>query len=364
MASRDWKSTLERLLASPAAKWGTIAVPLVIAWLQFVFKDAITSSWPFFRQWPGISQGKPVWSVILYWTLIPISATLIYCYGWAKDREAKRLRAIPDGQYLKEFSRRICDSEYRLAKMPRIAKADLAEMLSTLRSLLDGVAVLASNYDLRSKTRYAANVMYFVSRDDLPSYAPLLYAGTKKKLASLSGALFLSKEFSSAEHGDGDSDPFVTDIALPLPNQTSEGEKLHLLPGAQKVYLQKLSETPSDKRLGTDGADDVSKIELDGLDQDDRRNVKKFYSDSGAGRAIKSFMSFPLFSSEQEIIGVLNIQCNKTNWVGGEEERKDYCITLLMPLVNAIGNITDLVLQEIRRSITPASAKVGPSPAL
>jgi hypothetical protein len=349
ISNTDGKSTAEQVFGSEAMKWAIIAVPIVIAWLQFVFKDDITRAWPFFHAWPGF-EGTAVLSVILYWTLIPVSVALIYYHGWAKDREARRLRALPDGRYLSDFARRICDGEDRLAKAPRIAKADLAELLELLRSLLEGVAVLAATYDYRPGARYAANVMFFVSREQFPGdYTLLLYGKTKEKLDKLQGVLLLSQEFSSAAHGDGHVDPLLGDVALPVPGADLEGKIHPVLPGAPKVYLQQVAIANS-HRMRTDSVDDVSKMELEGLgfDQNEVREIRDYFSESGSGRAVKSFMSFPLFTNEQKLFGVLNIHSSRTDWVGGGDDRQQYCSALLMPLVNSVGNVADAILQAIR----------------
>jgi hypothetical protein len=36
-------------------------------------------------------------------------------------------------------------------------------------------------------------------------------------------------------------------------------------------------------------------------------------------------------------------------WMGGEEERQDKCAMLLMPLVNEVGNLMELILKEQRK---------------
>jgi hypothetical protein len=196
--------------------------------------------------------------------------------------------------------------------------------------------------------------MFFVDAVHLSHFEDLLLFGKPDmKAGNLQGAMILVKDYSSAARGDSlGEDPELSNVALPIVKPPNSGAKRrYILRGAPAVFLEDTKTAPV-KRMKTDVVNDVRKFDFKalGLDEDEVNAVKTAYNTEGkTGQQVMSFMSFPLFRRTGEKLGALNIHCSMIQWMGGEEERQDKCAMLLMPLVNEVGNLMELILKEQRK---------------
>jgi len=320
--------------------------PLVVGAMAFGFKDAIAKAWPW-GDWPGAHRTL-VMPAILYWVSLFAGFVLYLFQKWGENSVKKRRETMPSDHFVSQFGIDICKREDTLiTHAPRVLSAAAQDGSVAVRQLLESIADLSSIFDGRTGVQYAANVMLFIDLSQLSPYKHLLVFGQgDEQFKELMGALILWKKYS-ATAGDEKEDPHLSDLALPVPrtDKSDDKKKWRALPGAPRVYLRHVGATKVE-RMSIHGIDDLAKFRFDDLDikfDEDRDKVRAYYSDTGQGSAVMSFMSFPMYRSKGDIFGTINVHCDRTNWANGSEERKQNCIALLMPLINSVGNVMELV---------------------
>lgn len=352
-----------------------IAVPPVIMGLMTTFYKAdLVRAWPLI-DWPG-SEWTPVGPAIIFWGCLAIWPVMFICREYVKNRENesnktqsqgrfadlqgrfdslqrefdglnknidKAVQAFPLGGFIRKFALAVCKSEDSLCSVaPRFAGAtpDKSALVAILRELLSDIASIAAAYDGRGTIRYAANVMFFAENDNLQTYAKIPMLGGAH--TNLEGALILQAAFSAEQDVPEKPDGLPSEVVLPVPKST---DSKSLLPGAPRVYRRAVSIKAS-QRMQTHGVDDIRTWDFATLGWTEAQvgDARDYYSDSGAGRAVRSFMSFPLFGQDtQAVIAVLNIHCNDSNWMNGDKEKKGNAVALLMALVNEVGRVVRLI---------------------
>jgi hypothetical protein len=367
-ATSQNKNGLIRVFGSPGIKWVGTAMPVLSGILLAFYRDDIRNAWPLIR-WPG-NDSVFVPAAAFYWGFLVAGFVLFVLQDIAKSKDerikaaanqeltnsikqtAGRVATLPPGGFVQELGCLICECEDSVTgKAPRSTQVDVT---ADLRRLLRSIAKLAGSYDGRDKVRYAANVMFFVDAVHLSHFEDLLLFGKPDmKAGNLQGAMILVKDYSSAARGDSlGEDPELSNVALPIVKPPNSGAKRrYILRGAPAVFLEDTKTAPV-KRMKTDVVNDVRKFDFKalGLDEDEVNAVKTAYNTEGkTGQQVMSFMSFPLFRRTGEKLGALNIHCSMIQWMGGEEERQDKCAMLLMPLVNEVGNLMELILKEQRK---------------
>lgn len=275
------------------------------------------------------------WSYVLYRRLKSDLQT-------EDERVADVLRAIhraPNYEVVKnypEYFSRAADAISLTAEATGSPEEKLRALETGLQVVLTLVAGMTQEFARASdETSYGANIM-LVARPD-----PLIPTGFDPRLldklrfydreggnaASLFAVLYLPQTLLLRNAKDRP----VRDIpliSLPVPHSTNNtmGNRL-ALPGAPWALLTGKQSVEEDTRRMASECTDFAKPIISEIDH--------YFSEAGDGRHVRSFVSYRI-GDEERPIGVLNIDCNRTNVLGPEPEYHPTFYALITPLVRLL----------------------------
>lgn len=240
-------------------------------------------------------------------------------------------------------------------------------------TILEAIAVLARSYDVRTKARYAANVMLVVPNgtfgnsdlirfDDLTEEDINQFMPDDSPMTDIAAVLFLVAELSMTDEGQPD-DALEKRIVLPIPSAYSSEDTVawRLLPGAPVAYMnwrataRTATTEDFELRLAAHGIDDIHNIEkyrlktnpkrfeIDSetleLDDDVVAKLKGYFCAGGSGEQVRSLISFPLVKNDGnfEAIGTLNLHCDSSTLLGAPEgdafRRREVFASVIAPFI-------------------------------
>jgi hypothetical protein len=279
------------------------------------------------------------------------------------------VQTLPPDNYIRALKESLADGYiFCSGLLPRKMNTDRTDLERLIRRLLRSVAELARTYDV-GDARHAANVMYFVPKDDNATFEQEA-AGYERFLpkqpgGDVKGALVLLKALTAAA-GSDEEDGSVIPISLPIVEPYLSSGKLRVLLGAPLAFVERR------KNSGTIflSFPDLRKI-YDALDESfdfpatvgDALKEHRGSTESAVGSGI----SFPLLSvkpctqydranSPPSVLGVLNVHCNREKMLNNLEKRHWLFAVTVLHLVNEIAEATALWL--VGRNLTAAAKNV------
>jgi hypothetical protein len=326
-----------------------------IAWiLAFgsVSIGAVLSVWPVEireatkRAIFGPRGALEVW-VSLFWLVCGFWSYVLYRrlksdHQTEDERVADVLRAIhraPNYEVVKnypEYFRRAADAISLTAEATGSPEEKLRALETGLQVVLTLVTGMTQEFARASdNSSYGANIM-LVARPDLTAPSAFdrklldklrFYDRVGGNAASLFAVLYLPETLLLSNAKDR-AHRDIPLISLPVPSSTKNemGNRL-ALPGAPWALLTGTQSVEEDTREMASECADFAKPIISEID--------RYFSEEGDGRHVRSFVSYRI-GDENAPIGVLNIDCNRTNVLGPEPEYHPTFYALITPLIRLL----------------------------
>ncbi|MCA2992184.1 hypothetical protein [Gemmatimonas sp.] len=229
-------------------------------------------------------------------------------------------------------------------------------IVRAIRSALSTIAELAQEFAHGEEASYGANIMLVIgpksehSRHFPEPLVEALRFHRKTDTASLVGLLYLPADLL-VENLESGAPRDVALIALPIPpaERDEHGHQL-LIPGAPAAALLGRFSVHEDTRKIADECGDFA--------ADVRSSIRRYFSDDGEGRDVRSFASIRL-GSETNPVGVLNIDSNRTHVLGTESEFYISFQALITPILSVLQPAIAEYAALIAPELTPDFQAVG-----
>jgi hypothetical protein len=330
--------------------------PLVFAAWISVDGGNISASTQQFIQDPF--SGNINWYVCTFWAALIVWTRSLYLRLDQEDKFETKYRAtlmrtlyhLPDLSILWNYrqyhaivngiSRR--QSSYRCSN----GNVDTEKVASDIRIILAVIAEMAQVFAKSEDEIYGANIMLVLNKKDTARVNPSVrdrvrFLGDQQSIDALDGLLVLPDDLAVKDTRSDSAEP-TRDyplIALPI----RRGPPDLVLPGAPTAVLEgDLVSVHEDTRELAD--------ECQGFSRPVREEVRRYFSAEGEGSEIRSFAAIRLGGGE-EPVGVINIDTDGTNVLGGEEEYYPTFWALLRPLLDLTIPLVTLYAEEYRRQV-------------
>ena len=329
--------------------------------------DDFPHSWP----WNGVDlalyssfeQGYFADGVGLYYLSVLLFGVLFFIREKSKLKAERNLlatiRTMPPAKIMsifeksyKELKKYVDDNAYD----PN-ASIDLDERIdntdNAIRLGLDVINALAANFQRVDSARYAANLMLYLSVDDMdePTQEEALrlmqsYLHTLT-IDGLRGALFLIPEYSASTDDPKNSfepDPHLKRFALPIPIEAYEARsrRKRYLPGAPTALIE---ETPSIIDDTHQLYDEYKQLREYDVLPSVFQTIDKYFRESEEGAKIRSFMSVPLKYRHpggiEDTLGVINIHSDERGLFASDALANNY-YCLCQPIFEIIAELVIL----------------------
>lgn len=185
-----------------------------------------------------------------------------------------------------------------------------------IQAVLEALVELAKGFALKGDAgaSFRGNVMLMEEcrPDERPPFSqPLLdrvkfFDRAQFAENKLLGLLYIPSELAFPYHLDGSP---IHELVLPVPPKERVGDIRRALPGAPWAFLTGEMSVYEDARL-------IAAQWLD-LDAVARGEIQAHFAEGGAGGHVRSFASFRIGNTGSEV-GVLNLDCDRTNILGTE----------------------------------------------
>ena len=343
---------VEAMAAKPI--YATMATALLFFAGVFgsLYSPEIRSAFPF-----GLGLGPIHWPAVIFWVCGLIGVMMIRTNLDAADRERARaegqlidqtkkleelIRTLPPVDFLQHF-KAFYDLAYEAFSQGQTNQSgsdEAKDANSTVQFLLFCLLALIQKFEAKGLDLvYSGNVMLYMPVESMPDRtkaevrARLRFIEPETDLSALEGILDLETDLSTSTRNDGEGpDESLASMAFPVP-RIKQHERSHLwrvLPGAPLAFV-------TGEVFGyTDTAQLIEWCRTEGDFAPSISDQIVEYFRHGAGRNIKSFVSFPLISPiEKRAIGVINVHCDHTGMLEEKEQSKHLWL-LLAPFISLL----------------------------
>jgi hypothetical protein len=323
-------------LRQPIAAFIIAVIPVVLSGLLAIFGTEIRGASRRFVF--GIHSGRVSWITVFFYGVLLVWVRLLYLRLVVEHREKKDTRehlqsALFHGlnEQLFEASprayRRSANLIYELLDDDYDGPAaEAGAIAAAVRTVLKSCAEITALFtDATGGKRYSANVMLLATpeADGIGHLypQPLLeelrfFDHQLHNIDTLSGLLYMPGElaFVQAENHPAEED-FL--LCIPVPEQLYSSSGLRwALPGAPTALL-------------TDGHDvipDTRDLEKESyaIGKELFKEVRDYFRPGGLGASVRSFVSLRLGEEEENPVGVLNVDCDRPQVLGGTEYPETY----------------------------------------
>jgi hypothetical protein len=281
------------------------------------------------------------------------------------------LRTLPPEGFMRDFPR-LCASMLASYSEALVKESSPEELRQAIRIALRTAAIMAQRFDpARTDARYSVNVMRFRSADELgPMHEWSAESRTLYppgfEYPRIRGALVLDTElatYADSEKAEAIPGLKAIHIAIPEPplDSVRPGEalgRLRLLPGAAETYLLGNPYfAPDTLAMRTERASYA-------IDEAVIASADSYFR-NGAGKAVRSFVSLPLYADpgvmSGERIGTLNVESSMPKIFRGDPDTVTQFALALAP-VHYVVRMLSVKLDEAlaRQESPPLPAEKAP----
>lgn len=295
--------------------------------------EQLQSSSALFLEFSEHDDLEPDWLVTAFWIGILAWSTFFYIRMIVEKLDRTRLeRAIhrcPNPRILNVYRERF--NALSAATLPSASTqtkidfhdvaTELTELEQRIREALSCLLSFCQEFSDPTKTiPMGINVMLVAHPDEFNGDI-LFFNSKERRKDSLTAVLFMPESLilSTSEATR------ISPVALPVPHCVSDEQGIQkALPGAPVALLTGRLSVQEDTRKMADECTDFERATTE--------HLRAHFGPDGNGKDIRSFASIRL-GDEKDPIGVLNVDCPRTNLLGEETEYYGTFLALISPML-------------------------------
>jgi hypothetical protein len=369
--SKEHGQKTTEFLASATMGMALVMAALMAGSISQFYTDAITARFPLSH-----AGSSPGWAAQAFWLSVVLTVFIGLSYYAATGRQRRQemntlrtdsenlqkhttelvdtLRTLPPEGFMRDFPR-LCSAMMAAYSAAMLEETEEAARRA-IRVALRTAAAMARSFDRGGRDeRYSANVMRFSARDDLPPLAQwtddewaLYPSGFRPE--RIEGALILDPDLAS--YADTDTQvPDLLPIRIVIPDPPRDAPvgshaegPLRMVPGCALAYYLARAYNAKDTWKIRESAE----AEALSLSEAVIAETERYFR-AGPGRAVRSFISLPLYESPGEMagarVGVLNVESSEPAIFGGDDEKVRQFALAIAPvhfvIVSLLANLSE-----------------------
>jgi len=278
------------------------------------------------------------WQVLMFWSLLSLWFYVFVNYLKGMDRLTtermlqiiRAVHKVPNIGFVKDYPayfdeirKELTNIDFEMEDKEMLKRLLARHIQTALRKIID----MTTEYSRNNKADLGANIMLIFGNRDQKAFkhaSEHIMFYSSGDINQLAGVLLLIPELSIATVKN--SRRTVPAIALPIPRDAMRKNRRIAIPGAPWAAIHEVSLHEDTSKLVEDCQD------FDGQVKDE---MTEFFSDYGHGKHVRSFVSFRI-GSEQKPIGVINIDSDHVNVLGGDSEFSPTYRALITPILRLL----------------------------